>query len=594
MAMVKQMSQTVRLFLTLALVGLALTTPKARAASVLENISEIRKFFGLDQYEYRNELGNLKIAVIDNGFEGFDTAKGQLPSSAELVMAYPKDMIAKYNLGDPDYVQPPIATEHGKMMAQIVWGVTGANSQGPKFYLLNGNGITNFRRAVRYAIEKKVDLILYSQNRECCGNFDGAGFLNDIVNQATQAGIVWINAAGNYGGHVFNGTLQSIGSDNRVSFNQTTELRLKSRLDENKAQIILLWNSNATEEDSGTDQDLDLFVYDENNNEVAKSELKQVLKKEGLKDGETFLARERINYEFSKNRNGYYRIVVKAKSRNFTSSSRVRIVVIPERPPVQDNEKKKMVDAIEFLDATKGEEIMVPADNPNVITVGDLAPFSAVGPTLDGRVKPEVVLENSIASFSNGQSSTGTSNAAAYFTGVVAVLKSYAPNLTRQHIINFPRKRPSSLGASIRKTPFTEVVAQHGEIFNSVEQMLDESPILAGRYADGRYVIGIRKDPAQVLQGLCANNYSSNDQKMEYYLAISGNYDRQGNSLGNSLRCYNRRVPSQENDQSPYPWEQAGVSSGAFVEIRQVYFSGTNFPSQGVWKTPSPQDLYRY
>jgi hypothetical protein len=393
---------------------------------------------------------------------------------------------------------------------------------------------------------------------------------------------------------VFNGTLQSIGSDNRVSFNQTTELRLKSRLDENKAQVILLWNSNATEEDSGTDQDLDLFVYDENNNEVAKSELKQVLKKEGLKDGETFLARERINYEFSKNRNGYYRIVVKAKSRNFTSSSRVRIVVIPERPPVQDNEKKKMVDAIEFLDATKGEEIMVPADNPNVITVGDLAPFSAVGPTLDGRVKPEVVLENSIASFSNGQSSTGTSNAAAYFTGVVAVLKSYAPNLTRQQIINFPRKRPSSLGASIRKTPFTELVAQHGEVFNSVEQMLDESPILAGRYADGRYVIGIRKDPSQVLQGLCANNYSSNDQKMEYYLAISGNYDRQGNSLGNSLRCYTRRVPSQENDPSPYPWEQAGVSSGAFVEIRQVYLSGTNFPSQGVWKTPSPQDLYRY
>jgi len=574
--------------------GLCLfSSTQVNAATELEHIQDIRKFFGLDQYSYQSNLSQIKIAVIDNGFEGYDAAKKQLPESTELVTAYPKDMISKYNLGDPDYVQAPIPTEHGKTMAQIIWGITGTSAQGPKFYLLNANGITNFRRAVRYAIEQKVDLILYSQNRECCGNFDGGGFLNEIVNQATRAGIIWINAAGNYGGHVFNGTVQSIGSDQYVRFQNTQELRLKSRLDENKAQIILTWSANASAEDSGTDQDLDLYVYDENNNQVAKSELKQVIKKEKLEEGETFLARERINYEFSKNRSGYYRIVVRAKNRNFNTQNRVRVVVIPERPPVQDNENQKMVDAIEFVDATKGEEIMVPADNPNVITVGDVSGFSAVGPTLDGRVKPEIILENSIASFTNGQSSSGTSNAAAYFTGIVAVLKSYAPHLTREQIINFPKKRPSSLGAKIRRTSFTELVSQHAMIFNTIEEMLDESPILAGRYADGRYVVGVRKDPGQFLQGLCQSN-SSRDQQYEYYLRWASGYDRNGRTTGTTLQCYPRRVPNQENDNSPYPWDQYGGERTSFVEVRQVFYSGGHYPSQGVWQTPSPENLNRY
>ena len=591
--MVNKILNYLSLYLILSGLGLSTFSLKAHAATELEQIQEIRKFFGLDQYSYQPNLSQIKIAVIDNGFEGYDAAKKQLPDSTEVVSAYPKEMISKYNLGDPDYVQAPIPTEHGKTMAQIIWGITGANPQGPKFYLLNANGITNFRRAVRYAIEQKVDLILYSQNRECCGNFDGGGFLNEIVNQATRAGIIWINAAGNYGGHVFNGTVQSIGGDQWVHFQNAKELRLKSRLDENKAQVILTWSANAAEEDSGTNEDLDLFIYDENNNQVAKSELKQVLKKDSLAEGETFLARERISFEFSKNKNGYYRIFVRAQNRNFNSRNNVRVVVIPERPPVQDNETQKMVDAIEFLDAVKGREIMVPADNPNVITVGDVSGFSAIGPTLDGRIKPEVILENSVASFSNGQSSSGTSNAAAYFTGIVAVLKSYAPHLTREQIINFPKKRPSSLGAKIRRTQFSEVVSQHGMIFNSVEEMLDESPILAGQYADGRYVIGVRKDPRQFLQGLCQMNYNR-EQQLEFYLTWTSGTDRYGRPTGTTLQCYTRRVPTQENDQSTYPWEQYGGQRSAFVEIRQVFLSSGNFPSQGVWQTPSPENLRRY
>ena len=265
--------------------------------------------------------------------------------------------------------------------------------------------------------------------------------------------------------------------------------------------------------------------------------------------------------------------------------------MIPERPPIQDNEKQKLVDAIEFLDATKGEEIMVPADNPSVITVGDISSFSAQGPTMDGRVKPEIVLENSVASFSNGQSSTGTSNAAAYFAGIVAVLKSHAPGLTRQQIISFPKKRPSTVGASIRRTNFTELVSQHGAIFNTVEELLEESPILAGMYPDGRYAIGIRKDPREVLQPICGNNFNPQEQT-EFFLSIEQNYDRNGrNNNAPRIQCYTRKVPTSGNENSPYPWERSRMPSSSFVEVRQVFLSTTQLPSQGIWQTPNPQDL---
>jgi hypothetical protein len=88
-------------------------------------------------------------------------------------------------------------------MAQIIWAVTGSNPKGPQFFLLNANGPTMLRRAVRFAIEQNVDIILFSASFEGGGNGDGRGSINRIVSEALSEGIIWINAAGNYGRRVF-------------------------------------------------------------------------------------------------------------------------------------------------------------------------------------------------------------------------------------------------------------------------------------------------------------------------------------------------------------------------------------------------------
>ncbi|NBY18722.1 hypothetical protein EBQ74_00365, partial [bacterium] len=97
--MVNKILNYLSLYLILSGLGLSTFSLKAHAATELEQIQEIRKFFGLDQYSYQPNLSQIKIAVIDNGFEGYDAAKKQLPDSTEVVSAYPKEMISKYNLG---------------------------------------------------------------------------------------------------------------------------------------------------------------------------------------------------------------------------------------------------------------------------------------------------------------------------------------------------------------------------------------------------------------------------------------------------------------------------------------------------------------
>jgi len=72
--------------------------------------------------------------------------------------------------------------------------------------------------------------------------------------------------------------------------------------------------------------------------------------------------------------------------------------------------------------------------------VGDANRFSAIGPTADGRSKPDVIVGNSTARFSNGEETIGASNAAACFAGVVAFLKAAQPTLKTSHLLALARR----------------------------------------------------------------------------------------------------------------------------------------------------------
>ncbi len=98
------------------------------------------------------------------------------------------------------------------------------------------------------------------------------------------------------------------------------------------------------------------------------------------------------------------------------------------------------------------KKITVPADADSILTVGAvndmpshrIAPFSSVGPSQDGRVKPDVVAMGAPARLVNGRgvimSDMGTSFAAPIICGLAACLWQALPNKTATEIMELIRQ----------------------------------------------------------------------------------------------------------------------------------------------------------
>jgi hypothetical protein len=417
--------------------------PRGSAAR-LANAPEVRKRLGLAP-EYQNVRGveNLKIAVLDYGFAGLETGRRYLPQNTVVIQDYDAEFVRRYKLGDPEYRKPlDPANSHGRIMAQIVWAVTGSNPKGPQFFLLNANGPTMLRRAVRFAIDQKVDLILFSGAFEGAGNGDGRGPINRIVAEALAADILWINAAGNYGHRVYNGPVR-IDRDGYLRFRDGadgTALRFRNRLDENTITVTLTWNDYRDQEDAGTTKDLDLILEDRFGKRLEASEKKQVAGDKSTGPDESRNPRERVVLTDLPATADLFRIRVRAKSSNFGPDDRIRVLITSSRQSYIDPETGNVEDAVTFYDATGKGELYPPADHPLVLTVGDSSPATSVGPTADHRVKPDVILPDSRAFFSDGEVTSGSSNAAAYLAGVVAILKAAEPGLRTRHLLRLARQ----------------------------------------------------------------------------------------------------------------------------------------------------------
>lgn len=418
------------------------TLSKTLAGARLANVPEVRKRLGLvPGYENVAGIEAVKIAVLDYGFDGIGSNRRYLPENAVVVEHYDPAFVRKFNLGDPDLTRPfaPL-NSHGRNMAQIVWGVTGFNPNGPQFFLLNANGPTMLRRAVRFAMEARVDIILFSGVFEGGGYGDGRGFINRLVADALAADILWINAAGNYGGHVYNGPIR-VQPDGYLQFanaKDSTCLRFRNLLDENTITITLIWNDYREAEDAGTMKDLDLFVQDAEGKVIGSSEKVQVPASGKAGPEMSLNPRERVVLaDLPAQPDSDYRIRIRARSKNFTATDQLRVLITSGREGVSDPRTNKPEDGVRFLDASGKGEIFPPADNPLVLTVGDGGGGSSVGPTADHRVKPDVVIEDSRAYFTTGEMTAGASNAAAYFAGIVAVLKAAEPDLRTRHLLWF-------------------------------------------------------------------------------------------------------------------------------------------------------------
>ena len=420
--------------------------------------SDVRKQLGLvPEYAAVRGVEQIKVAVLDYGFDGIDGVRPFLPANAVLVEHYDPEFVRRHGLGDPEFRKGfAPGNKHGRVMAQIVWAVSGQGPDGPKFYLLNANGPTMLQRAVRFAVERKVDLILFSNTFDGGGNGDGRGPVNRIVQEAVRAGIIWINAAGNHGRRVYRGPVEvALTGYLRLGPRRDAGgLRFRNLLDDNTITVTLTWNDYQEVEDAGTTKDLDLSVEDWRGQVVAASALRQVAGDRQAADGETRNPRERLVLPgLAADAEHDYRIRVRHRDGQFATDDRLRVLIGATRDgKVPDPKTGGVRDAVQFLDASDGGEIYPPADHPLVLTVGDAASETSVGPTADHRMKPDVILRHSEVLITDGELSAGASNAAAYFAGVVALLKAAEPSLEARHLLDLARPaRPASAISTFRR-----------------------------------------------------------------------------------------------------------------------------------------------
>jgi len=361
--------------------------------SRLTNLNDITTALAMNKLHDKQHFGQgIKVAIFDNGYTDLGFSLGtRLPPNL-VVQPYPKNK--------------PAETIHGTKMAEIAYAVATGDSQysaqrpGPELLLYNTNGLTNFKHAINDAIKNDVDMILYAQIWEYGGNRDGHGFINQYVNRATNAGIVWVNAAGNYGRSTYSGPV-SITENSMIGLPyENNKVRLV--VDEKyPVKITLAWNDFQDDIRYATQQDLDLIVKDQQQNIIATSALKQdgIFHEEATK-GVTAHAREIIKKELSP---GTYYLEVKANSRNFRPTSQLWITANGAKIPEED--------------AGTGDSILIPADNSHVFAVGahDVDYSASRG---DGS-KPDF-FSPSLVQFSDGQAFGGTSAASAISVGALA------------------------------------------------------------------------------------------------------------------------------------------------------------------------------
>lgn len=377
-----------------------------------QNLDQMIEDLNLRPY-FRHNLKakrQLKVAIFDNGFKGAkEQIGGTLPEFTEIH-------------------DGPVAVQgeeeaHGYYMAKIFYEVLTLGGKDDRyapaeFHLYRTYGYSNLKAAVEDAIEREIDIVLYSQTWEYGGNFDGKGFINALVNRALNHGILWVNAAGNFGQTTFNSDIRT-GKDDWVELpgvNHSVEVRCEiNQTGKCPFRAVLSWNAFTNNVDDGTNKDLDFVLTDDTLRILKSANLTQKLDA-GDQPGTSKYPREILTAELEP---GLYYLRIKNRSKNFVSGKdKLRISVTGDFLSMESHDKS--------------ESLQAPADNPRVLSVGALdSEKSGISRKLR---KPEVYA-NSFVSVTDKENFKGTSNSAAMVAAGVTILKSLIPDLSKDEIV---------------------------------------------------------------------------------------------------------------------------------------------------------------
>jgi subtilisin family serine protease len=351
----------------------------------------------------------VKVAIIDGGFVGLTS----LQTSGD----------APTNVTTADFCGGRFssATEHGTAVTEIVHEM----APDAQLYLACTNDEASVLDAERWAKARGAQIINFSVGYFLSGRGDGSGIVGSAAADARANGILWVSAAGNHAQEHWSGTFADANGNGYNDFapgDETNSFRL-----ENGEGVCgdLKWD-----EWPAAKSDFDLALYSSSNQLLVQSATTQNGSQPPI---------EQVCYQ---NLSGTEQTVGWAIfGANVVSTPRLDLFSVGAGEPLQYQ--------------TAAGSIVDPAASPGALAVGAvcwqnnaLEFYSSQGPTIDGRIKPDIAAQDSVSSATYGaflgacpSGFAGTSAASPTVAGAAALVEQANPSFKAAQLQAFLQQK---------------------------------------------------------------------------------------------------------------------------------------------------------